>query len=267
MQIDNLRTYGRFLNLNNPKFYGEKIQWIKAYGNLDRFTNLVDKYLVRDFIKKKIGEEYLPKIISVYDDVNEINYEILPNKFVLKMNDGSDKNIVCRDKSLLDIEDTNNNLRKLFNEDYYKYTKEPQYKNIKKKIICEEFLEDKNGGLVEYGLHCFDGKTGLIEVHTGRYKDYREDFYEPDWTRLLVGGKAKSSFKKFKKPVFLDKLIKLSEELARDFVYVRVDFNAVDEKLYFSELTFTPSNGTDKFEPLEEDLRLAKLIDLKKYNK
>ena len=267
MQIDNLRTYGRFLNLNNPKFYGEKIQWIKACGNLERFTSLVDKYLVRDFVKEKIGEEYLPRIISIYDDVNEINYKVLPDKFVLKMNDGSDKNIVCKDKAQLDIEETNKTLRKLFNEDYYKYTKEPQYKNIKKKIICEEYLEDKNGELIEYGLHCFSGKAQLIEIHTGRYNDYREDYYDSNWTRLSLGGKAKSSLKNVEKPVFLDKLIKLSEKLASGFEYIRVDFNAVDEKLYFSELTFTPSNGTDKFKPIEEDLRLAKLIDLKKYNK
>ncbi|MBS5950920.1 MAG: glycosyl transferase [Clostridium sp.] len=267
MQIDNLRTYGRFLNLNNPKFYGEKIQWIKAYGRLERFTSLVDKYLVRDLVKEKIGEEYLPKIISIYDDVNEINYKVLPNKFVLKINDGSDKNIICKDKSLLDTEETNKTLRKLFNEDYYKYTKEPQYRNIKKKIICEEYLENKNGELIEYGLHCFSGRAQLVEVHTGRYKDYREDYYNSNWTRLSLGGKAKSSLKDFEKPIFLENLIKLSEKLAKGFEYIRVDFNAVDEKLYFSELTFTPSNGTDKFKPIEEDLRLAKLIDLKKYNK
>ena len=146
MQIDNLRTYGRFLNLNNPKFYGEKIQWIKAYGRLERFTSLVDKYLVRDFVKEKIGEEYLPKIISIYDDVNEINYKVLPNKFVLKINDGS----------------------------------------------------------IEYGLHCFSGMAQLVEVHTGRYKDYREDYYNSNWTRLSLGGKAKSSLKDFEKPIFLE---------------------------------------------------------------
>lgn len=266
MQIDNLRTYGRFLDLNNPVFYGEKLQWIKVYGNLERFNNLVDKYKVREFIKNKIGEEYLVKLIGVYDDISEINYKALPEKFVLKLNDGSDKNIICRDKAVLDIKKTNKRLKKLFKEDYYKYTKEPQYKNIKKKIICEEYLECKSGSLIEYDLHCFSGKVKLIEVHTGRFKIYREDYFLTDWTRVNTRGKVENSSGDIEKPIYLEKLIELAEGLAEGFEYIRVDFNGVDEKLYFSELTFTPDNGTDRYNPLEVDLELAKLIDLEKYN-
>lgn len=266
MQIDNLRTYGRVLDLSNPVFYGEKLQWIKAHGNIERFKNFVDKYVVREYIKDKIGEEYLANIIGVYDYVEEIDYNSLPEKFVLKLNDGSDKNIVCKDKALLNIKKTNKRLKRLFNEDYYKYTKEPQYKNIKKKIICEEYLEGENGALVEYNLHCFSGKVKLIEVHTGRYEKYREDFFTLDWTRLNLKGKVKNSPMNIEKPVFVDKLIELGERLAENFEYIRVDFNAIDEKLYFSELTFTPANGTDRFRPIETDLKIAKLIDLEKYN-
>ncbi|MFU7517518.1 ATP-grasp fold amidoligase family protein [Clostridium sp. HCS.1] len=266
MQIDNLRTYGRFLDLNNPVFYGEKLQWIKVYGNLERYNNLVDKYKVREFIKNKIGEMYLPKLIGVYDDVSEINYDLLPEKFVLKLNDGSDKNIICRDKTLLDIKKTNKRLKKLFKEDYYKYTKEPQYRNINKKIICEEYLECKNGSLIEYDLHCFSGKVKLIEVHTGRFKIYREDYFLTDWTRVYTRGKVKNSSGDIEKPIYLEKLIELAEKLAEGFEYIRVDFNGVDENLYFSELTFTPDNGTDRYNPLEVDLELAKLINLEKYN-
>lgn len=267
MQIDNLRTYGRILNLKKPKFYGEKLQWIKVYGNLERFTTLVDKYLVRDYIKNKIGEEYLTRLIAVYDDVSEIDYKYLPEKFVLKLNDGSDKNIICKNKALLNINKTNKRLKKLFKEDYYKYTKEPQYKNIKKKIICEEYLESKVGDLIEYDLHCFSGKVKLIEVHTGRFKVYREDYFLTDWTRVYTRGKVKNSSGEIKKPTYLKKLIELGEKLAEGFEYIRVDFNAVDDKLYFSELTFTPDNGTDRYNPLEVDLELASLIDLEKYNK
>ncbi|MDU5107832.1 ATP-grasp fold amidoligase family protein [Clostridium sp.] len=267
MQIDNLRTYGRLLNLKKPKYYGEKIQWIKAKGNLERYKNIVDKYLVREYIKNAIGEEYLPKLIAVYNKENEIDYSILPEKFVLKLNDGSDRIIICRDKASLDIEKTNKRLRKLLKEDYYKYTKEHQYKGIKKKIICEEYLEDKSGDLVEYALHCFSGKVKLIEVHTNRSTNYREDYFEVDWTKIPMKGKAENSLKPIEKPKFLDKLIYLGEILAKDFEYIRVDFNAVDERLYFSELTLTPANGTDKFNPLEYDLKIAGLINLENYNK
>ena len=267
MQIDNLRTYGRLLNLKNPKYYGEKIQWIKAKGNLERYKNIVDKYLVRGYIKNAIGEEYLPKLIDVYNNEKEIDYNNLPEKFVLKLNDGSDRLIICRDKATLDIEKTNKRLRKLLKEDYYKYTKEPQYRGIKKKIICEEYLEDKNGTLVEYALHCFSGKVKLIEVHTNRSTNYREDYFQVDWTKVPIKGKAENSLKSIEKPKFLDKLISLGEILAKDFEYIRVDFNVVDEKLYFSELTLTPANGTDKFNPLEYDLKIAELINLENYNK
>ena len=266
LQIDNLRTYGRFLDLNNPVYYGEKLRWIKLYGNLERFNKFVDKYLVREFIKNKIGEEYLTKIIGIYDNVSEIDYNLLPQKFVLKLNDGSDQNIICKDKSSLDIKKANRRLRKLFKEDYYKYTKENQYKNIKKKIICEEYLEGKSGDLVEYKLHCFSGRVGLIEVHTCRYTKKREDYFSPEWIKLDIRGKLKNSSPNMEKPVFLDKLMELGETLAEGFEYVRVDFNAVDEKLYFSELTFTPANGNDRFRPIEMDLEFAKLIDLEKYN-
>lgn len=267
MQIDNIRTYGRLLDLKNPEYYGEKIQWIKANGNLEKYKDLVDKYLVREYIKSEIGEEYLPKLIGVYDREDEIDYSKLPKKFALKLNDGSDRNIICRNKDLLDIKKTNKRLRKLLEEDYYKYTKEPQYKGIKKKIVCEEYLEDKNGALVEYNLHCFSGKVRLIEVHTDRLIDYKEDYFEVDWTRLNVRGKVQNSSKEIERPKFLEKLIILGEALAKNFEYVRVDFNAVDEKLYFSELTFTPANGTDRFTPLDYDLKIAGLINLDKYNK
>ncbi|WP_159426813.1 ATP-grasp fold amidoligase family protein [Clostridium nigeriense] len=266
MQIDNLRTYGRILNLKKPKFYGEKLQWIKVYGNLERFTTLVDKYLVRDYIKCKIGEEYLTRLIAVYDEVSEIDYRYLPEKFILKLNNGSDKNIICKNKALLDIDKTNKHLKKLYKEDYYKYTKEPQYKNIKKKIVCEEYLEDKDGALIEYNLHCFSGKVKLIEVHTGRFKIYTEDYFLTDWTRVYTRGKVKNSSGEIKKPMYLEKLIELGEKLAEGFEYIRVDFNAVDERLYFSELTFTPANGTDRFRPIEKDLEISKLIDLERYN-
>ena len=267
MQIDNLRTYRRFLNLKKPKFYGEKIQWIKKYGNLERFTNLVDKYLVREFIKEEIGEMYLPNLIGVYDSVDEINYSLLPEKFVLKINNGSDKNIICRDKSLLNINKTNKLLKKLFKEDYYKYTKEPQYKNIKKKIICEEYLEDSKGALVEYDLHCFSGKVDIIEVHTDRNTEYKEDYFDANWNRIHTSGKAKNSNINLERPKFLEKLIELAEKLSEDLEYVRVDFNILDERLYFSELTFTPANGTDRFNPLEMDLSISRLINLDDYNK
>lgn len=263
--VDNFRAYGKILNLKEPKYYAEKIQWIKLYGNAERFTSFVDKYLVRNYVEEKIGKNYLPKLFKTYKNSDEINYDELSEKFVLKLNNGSGGNVICKDKSLLDIELTNNKLRKLMKEKYYKYTKEPQYKNVETRIICEEYLEDRKGQLIEYGLHCFDGKVKFIEVHTDRFNGYKENYYYPDWTETEFRGKLKSKADYIEKPKNLEELIELGESLAQEFAYVRVDFNDVDNNLYFSELTFTPASGTEGFYPIEYDLEIAKMIDLNRY--
>ena len=263
--VDNFRAYGKVLNLKEPKYYGEKIQWIKLYGQAERYNNFVDKYLVRNYIEEKIGVEYLPKLYKIYKNADEIDYDKLPEKFALKLNNGSGGNIICRDKSLLDKKLARKKLNKLVKEKYYKYTKEPQYKNVKTMIICEEYLENINGDLIEYSLHCFDGEVKFIEVHTDRFNDYKENFYYPDWSEANFRGKIKNSAGYIEKPKELERLIELGERLAEDFIYVRVDFNAVDDKFYFGELTFTPANGTEAFYPIEQDLEIAKMIDLSKY--
>lgn len=265
MYVDNFRAYGRVLNLKEPKYYGEKIQWIKLYGRVERFTHLVDKYLVRNYIAKKIGKEYLPKLYKTYKNADEINYDELPDKFVLKLNNGSGGNIICRDKSLLDKELSNKKLNKLMKEKYYKYTKELQYKNVNTMIICEEYLENRKGSLIQYNLHCFNGKVKFIEVHTDKFNGYKENYYYPDWSEAKFRGKLEARAKYLEKPKNLEKLIELGEKLAYGFPYVRVDFNAVDDRLYFGELTFTPESGTEGFYPIEQDIEIAKMIDLDKY--
>ena len=267
LHLSNFRTYGKLLNLKEPKYYGEKIQWIKLYGNVERFTSLVDKYLVRNYVEEKIGREYLTKLYKIYKNVEEINYDELPDKFILKINNASGGNIICKDKSLLDIELTNNKIRQLMKDakNYYKYTKELQYKNVKTMIICEEYLENRKGQLIEYCLHCFDGKVKFIEVHTDRFKGYKENYYYTDWIETEFRGRLKSKADYIEKPKNLEKLIELGESLAQGFPYVRVDFNDVDDKLYFGELTFTPGNGMCEFHPIEKDIEIAKMIDLNKY--
>ena len=266
LYIDHFRAYGKILDLKDPKYFGEKIQWIKLYGQVERFTPLVDKYLVRKHIEKKIGKEYLPELYKVYKNVDEIDYDELPERFVLKLNSGSGANIICKDKSLLDRELTNKKIRKMMKEKYYKCTKEPQYKNINKMIICEEYLENSKGFLTEYKLHCFDGKVKFIEVHEERFNGNRESYYYPDWSRTEFSPKWVNNNENYKeKPKYLEELIKLGETLAEGFTYVRVDINSTDEKLYFSELTFTPASGMNAFYPLEKDLEIASMIDLKKY--
>ncbi|WP_300379789.1 ATP-grasp fold amidoligase family protein, partial [Clostridium sp.] len=266
VHIDNLRCHGRILNLKKPKYYYEKIQWIKLYGQVERATTFVDKYLVRKYIKEKIGEEYLPKLYKIYKDVSEINYDELPEKFVLKMNNGAGGNIICKDKSSLDKNLVNKKFRKLMKENYYKYTKEPQYKYVNNRIICEEYLENNKGFLLEYKLHCFEGKVKFIEVHTERFNGNKQNYYYPDWSEAeFRKKKSDNKMEYIEKPENLEKLIELGESLSEGFTYVRVDINSAEDKLYFSELTFTPSNGTNGFYPTEKDIEIAKMIDIENY--
>lgn len=266
VHIDNLRCHGRMLNLKKPKYYYEKIQWIKLYGQVERATIFVDKYLVRNYVKEKIGEEYLPKLYNIYTKVDEIDYDKLPEKFVLKMNNGAGGNIICKDKSSLDKNLVRKKFRKLIKENYYKYTKEPQYKNVNNRIICEEYLENNKGFLLEYKLHCFEGKVKFIEVHTDRFNGNKQNYYYPDWSEAeFRRKKSDNKMDYIEKPKNLEELINLGETLSEGFTYIRVDINATDDKLYFSELTFTPSNGTNGFYPIEKDIEIAKMIDIENY--
>nr|WP_305123073.1 ATP-grasp fold amidoligase family protein [Clostridium perfringens] len=265
LNIDYSRSYKKKLNLKNPKYYGEKIQWIKLNGNLENKGKYVDKYEVRSYVENKLGEGYFPKLIGLYENVKDINFASLPEKFVIKMTNGTGGNIICKDKSKLKIDLVSKKLEKWQKEKIYEYTKEKQYKNVKSRIICEEYLEDETGSLTDYKIHCFNGKAEMIEIHRDRYSDHKENYYDINWDDYGVVCKVKKG-PKMKKPKQLDEMIRIAEKLSEDFTYVRVDLYLVEGKIYFGELTFTPANGTDPFYPLEKDLKFGELIDLKNYH-
>lgn len=262
--IDYGRSYKKILNLKNPKYVGEKIQWIKLNVDMTQYGKYVDKFEVRNYIKDTIGEEYLPKIYGVYNNAYEINFDKLPNKFVLKLTNGSGGNIICKDKETLDEKSICKKLNKWTNEKFYRYTKEDQYKDVKSRIVCEEYLEDETGSLRDYKFHCANGKIHMIEVHTDRFTNHKENYYDSEWNELNVICK-KEKVPYIEKPENIEEMKNLSGILSKQFPYVRVDFYSVKGKIYFGELTFTPANGTDPMYPLEEDIKLAKIIDLNKY--
>lgn len=267
IRIDYLRGYGKWLNIKKPKTFGEKIQWIKLYGNLEEYSELVDKYKVREIISDKIGVKYLPDLYGVYEDANDIDFDILPNKFVLKCNHGCGYNIICKDKSKLNIVKTRKKLIRWMGEDFYKNAKEIQYKGIKPTIICEEYLEDKTGTLLDYKYFCFNGKPEFIQVISDRGIDTRADFYNLDWSFIKLRTKLKNSQKRFDKPKNLKEMNMLAERLSSEYPFVRVDFYNIDGRIIFGELTFTPGGGVSKFRPIDMDYKIATKIDLNKYNK
>ena len=263
LNIENLRGYHKLIDFKNPKYFGEKIQWLKLYGNLEKYTDYVDKYKVRDYIKKIVGEEYLIPLLGVYDKSSDIDYSKLPNQFVLKINNGSGYNLIITDKDKLDIKKTNKKLNTWLKEDYSKIKKEPQYTNVERKILCEKFINDKNGQLLDYKFFCFCGVPKFIEVDFDRFDNHTMNFYDLEWNLLnFTKGNYKNYKGEVKRPKNFDKMIELTKKLCKDFNFVRVDLYNVDGKIYFGELTFTPAGGVTPFNPIEKDLEFAKLIEL-----
>lgn len=262
--IDYVRNFKRIPNTKKPLSFSEKIYVIKKSDWLEKKSSYVDKYLVRDFIKKEIGKEYLTKLYGVYKNEDSIDFEKLPQSFVLKLNNGSRCNLIVKDKSKLDIDDTKKILRKWLESDFYKGTKEKQYKNIDQLIICEEYLEDESGGLMDYKFFCLGGKVRVIQVDIGRFIDIKRDFYDVNWNKLDLRKGADNSNIMLKKPKKLEEMINLAERLSKDVELLRVDFYYVKDKIYFGELTFTPANGNTPFEPKEKDLELASYVNINK---
>lgn len=266
LNIENLRGYKRLLKKNRIEYFGEKIQWIKLYGNLEKYKDLVDKYRVREYVEKKIGKKYLTEIIKVYSSTNEINFEELPERFVLKLNTGSGYNIICKDKEKINRKKVINQLNNWLKEDYFKIKKEPQYKNIEKKIICEKYMENKKGELLDYKLFCFNGKTEFIEVDFDRFENHAMNFYDLKWNLMdLKKGKYPNYSGKLEKPENLNEMIEVAEKLSEELPFARIDLYDIDNKIYFGEITLTPAGGLTPFIPLDKDLLYAKKIKLEKY--
>ncbi|MGJ0841787.1 ATP-grasp fold amidoligase family protein [Clostridium tertium] len=260
------RGYKKILNLKNPKYFGEKIQWLKLYGNLDKLSQYVDKYEVRKFIKSTIGSKYLNKLYGLYESPEEINFETLPNQFVLKCTNGSGGVLICKDKSKLDISKAKKEMNKWIQYDFYKMKKEPQYKNIKNRLIAEEYLEDESGSLRDYKFYCFDGKAYYYLVLNDRYAEKTIDTYDISGNKLEYvknSGVKTSDYVLPQSENFME-LVRVVEKLAKPFQFVRVDFYIVKDKIYFGELTFTDGAGSDPFSPLSFDLEMAKRIKLGK---
>lgn len=260
--------FGRELNLENPVLFSEKIQWLKIWDNHEEHARLADKYEVRRVVADKIGKKYLNELFFVSDNPDTIDFDSLPEAFVLKGNHGSGFNILCPDKNLLDWKRTKKKLRKWLNLDFAKRSRELHYGYIKRRIICEKFLSDDSGGLRDYKILCFNGVPKLIWVDEGRYTGHKRTFFSLDWQRLDVTfNKYPMSQDPIEKPVNLEEMITLASELSSDFPFVRIDFYSVDGKTIFSEITFHPASGFAEFKPIEFSREVASWIKLPEINR
>lgn len=253
------------LNLKHPQTFNEKLQWLKLYDRNPKYTSLVDKYEVKKYVASRIGEEYIIPTLGVWEKFEDIDFDVLPNQFVLKCTHDSGGLIICKDKTSLDLAAAKKKINKCLKKNYYWHGREWPYKNVKPQIIAEKYMEDESGyELKDYKVMCFGGEAKLIEVHMGRFGSHTQDFYDREWNKLdfLQGTPNSDNF--IEKPDCLDKILELSEEFSKELSHVRIDWYLVNKKIYFGEITFFDGSGFEPFTPDEWDYKLGEWIKLSK---
>jgi len=258
--------FGYSLDLKNPKTFNEKLQWTKLYGNLEKYTNLVDKYEVRKYIAETIGEEYLIPLLGVYDRVEDIDFSKLSEQFVLKCTHDSGSVIVCKDKNNFDIERAKKKLKKRLKKNFYRAWREPQYKNIKPKIICEKYMVDESGTeLKDYKIFCFNGEPKIVQVHFDRFTNHKRNSYDTEWNYIPVSiGYPSHPNMVIDKPSNLQQMLDLARKMSENIPHVRVDLYSIHNKIYFGELTFIHGAGYLKIEPKGFDFEMGSWLELPK---
>lgn len=258
---------GKTLDLDNPETFNEKLQWLKLHNREPKYTILVDKYKVREYIAQTLGEEFLIPLLGVWDKPEDIDFDALPNQFVLKCNHNSGLGMcICKDKDSLNKKQALKNLRKGFHEDFYLRHREWPYKDVPRKIIAEQYMsEDTGKELMDYKIHCFDGEPKFILVCSDRFSEsgLREDFYDTNWELLDIRRPTHpNSPNGIKKPELLDEMLHLASILSKDMPFSRIDFYVINSKIYFGEITFFPTSGFEAFEPDGADEWIGQLLDL-----
>lgn len=262
-----LKKIGYRLNLQNPKTFNEKIQWVKLYDRNPLYVNLADKLLVRDFVAQRAGSNYLTSLIGVYDAPEEIDWDILPASYVIKPNHGAGWVFIKESNQSIDKDSLIDQLNSWISTNFYQFYREWQYKNIKPKILVEQLINANSVfGLIEYKIFCFSGKPTIIQLNLNRFTDLSLQFYDVEWERLPISLEHYTySTKDVPKPTNLDELLTVAKQLSAGLRFCRVDLYNEDGKIYFGELTLTPNAGVKKIEPFEFDLELGKLINLNKF--
>jgi len=259
--------FHRELNLDNPQTFNEKLQWLKLYDRKPLYTTLVDKYAVRQYIKDKIGEEYLiPLVGGPWKNFDEIDFDALPNQFVLKCTHDSGGLVICRDKSRLDRDAAREKISRCLKRNYYLSGREWPYKNVPPRIIAEQYMEDtETRELRDYKFFSFDGATKIMYIATDRAsktKETKYDFFDMDFQHLPFTNTHPNADTPPEKPSAFNEMKELADKLSRGFPHVRIDFYEVNGKVYFGEITFFHNSGMIPFEPDEWDWILGSWIEL-----
>jgi hypothetical protein len=253
----------KFLNLKNPRTYTEKIQWLKLHNTNPLYTKLVDKYEVKNFIKEKIGEQYLIPLLGVWDHFDKIDFEKLPDKFVLKTNHDSGTVVVCSNKAEFNLSEARKKIQTALSKNYFYKSREYPYKNIKPKVFAETYLyDDEQPILNDYKFFCFHGEPHFLQITSYVGKQKFVDYFDINFNRLNFTTGSPSNPHGIKRPLNYEEMIDVTKILARDIIHVRIDLYNVNGKIYFGEFTFHSNGGIIKFFPPEWNKKLGDLIEL-----
>ena len=253
------------LNLDPPRTYNEKLNWLKLHYRDERMPVLADKYRVREFVKETIGEEYLVPVYGMWESFDDIDFDALPDQFVLKCNHDSGGLSICKDKAHFDKDKARAKIEKSLKRNYFYIGREWQYKEIKPCIIAEKYMEDeKTKELRDYKFFCFDGELKAMFIATKRQSKEPTtfDFFDTEFNWLDVRQGHPNAVPRPEKPENFELMKELAVKMARDLLHVRVDFYEVNGKVYFSEMTFFHFDGTTPFRPHEWDYKFGEWLKL-----
>jgi hypothetical protein len=261
---------GYWIDWKNPKTFSEKLQWLKLYNRKPEYTTMVDKYEVKEYVAKIIGEEYIIPTLGVWDTPVEINWEELPNQFVLKTTHGGGSTgvVICKDKDTLDKKIAIEKLNRSLKSCIYKSYREWPYKNVRRRIIAEQYMEDRESeDLIDYKFYCFNGEPIYCQVIRDRRSKETIDFYDVDWNHMPFVGLnpiVKNGITQVVKPYNLEDMLSICRRVASQIPFVRVDLYSIQRKVYMGEITFYPASGMGVFTPQEWNCKLGKFISLPK---
>lgn len=259
LQIFYYAEFGKFIDFKNPKTFNEKLNWLKLYYRRPDLITLVDKYEVKKYIADKIGEQYVIPTLGVWDKFEDINFNELPNQFVLKCTHDSGGLVVCKDKSKLNLKEVKAKIEKSLTNNYYLWTREWSYKGVKPRIIAEKYMEDQETGeLRDYKFFCFNGEPKLMFVASERgLKNTKFDFYDMQFHHMNIVQHYPNSEYSIEKPEHFEKMVMLAEKLSAGFPHVRVDFYEANGQVYFGEMTFYHFGAIVPFETEEWDKKIG----------
>ena len=266
LKIMNHVYMGKTLNLKNPQTFNEKLQWLKLHDRKPEYTMMVDKYEAKKYVAGIIGKEHIIPTLGVWDSFDEINFDELPNQFVLKCTHDSGGLIICRDKTKLNIEEARRKITACLKQRYYWIGREWPYKNVKPRIIAEKYMESEGDEeLTDYKWFCFNGVPQFLYISHGlaKHDTATIDFYDMNHKRMpFKRTDYKSSTVDAPKPSKYDEMVDIAKKLAEGIPFVRIDLYEINGEVYFSEITFCPCAGWLPFDPPEWDLKLGEYIDL-----